>query len=109
MAFWVLSLNKKKKKIINKLQFPFGDCNSAMTLKDLYNIISKVCGIETEEITNNSDFTEDFNAEPTEMQELREIIEDTISEKFEDEDFEEVSTVDDLIRLIEEYSNEFIG
>lgn len=80
-----------------------------MNQSDVYNIISKISGIEVEEITVNSDFLEDFNCEPAEMQELREIIEDRIGEKFEDEDFDQIVTVNDLLRLIEEYGNEFIG
>jgi len=80
-----------------------------VTGQELYQIIAKVCAIEEDEISPDSDFWQDFNSEPTQMQELREIIEDNIGEKFEDSDFELIKTVNDLITLIEEYSHEFIG
>jgi len=79
-----------------------------MTAQNLYQIISKVCAIDIDNINPDSDFWQDFNSEPTQMQELREIIEDSINETFEDNDYEKVNTVNDLISLIEEYSNEFI-
>lgn len=80
-----------------------------MTAQEFYQIVSQVCGVDISEIYSESDFWEDFNCEPAQIQELREIIEDHIGEKFENSDYNSVKTVNDLITLIEEYSNEFIG
>ena len=80
-----------------------------MTAQDLYKIISKVCNVEIEDIQLDSFFLDDFNSDPTQMQELREIIEDNINEKFDNQQYETVQTVNDLITLIEENSHEFIG
>jgi len=79
-----------------------------MNTNQLYQIISNFFGAEVEEIELDSDFYEDFNAEHSTLVEFKLYIEDQIGTKIEDEDWQNFKTVEDLISLIEEYSNEFI-
>lgn len=79
-----------------------------MNINQLYQTISNFFGVDVEEIELDSDFYEDFNAEQTAFIEFKLHIEDLIGTKIEEKDWENISTVEDLINLIEEYSNEYI-
>jgi acyl carrier protein len=74
----------------------------------IYQIISNVFGVDKDEIQLESDFYDDFNSDRTELVELKLQIEDLINTQIEDDDFFEIKNVEDLLNLIEEYTDEFI-
>jgi acyl carrier protein len=79
-----------------------------MNKQDLFNLISNAIGIDIDGITLDSDFHGDFNCEEREMIELKLQLEDVLKIKIEEEDFEKVETVNDLVEIVEENSDELI-
>ena len=74
-----------------------------MNKQDLYTLISNVFGIELDEIDMESDLTEDLNADHTSLVELKLQLEDLTKANIDQEEFDEVETVEDLYTLLDQY------
>ncbi len=79
-----------------------------MEKQDIIDLIANLLGIDAAEITIDSDFYDDLNCDDKEMIELKLLLEDKIKIEFDEEEFSEIETVNDLFELIEENSDEFL-
>lgn len=74
-----------------------------MNKQDIFTLISNIFGVEVEEIDLDSDFAEDLNGGSKDMLELKLQLEDLLQTAIDQEDFEEINTVDDLLKVLENY------
>ncbi len=74
----------------------------------IIDLISHYLGVEKEEIKRSSHLYDDFNADKMSLADLYIALQEEFAVKIPPENFEAAKTVDDLIKIIEEYSNEFI-
>lgn len=79
-----------------------------MEKQDIIDLIANLLGIDAAEITIDSDFYDDLNCDDKEMIELKLLLEDKLKIEFDEEEFSEIETVNDLFELIEENSDEFL-
>jgi len=79
-----------------------------MEKQDVIELIAEILGIEPNEITVDSDFYDDLNCDDKEMIELKLQLEDKLKIEFDDTEFTDIETVNDLFALIEENSDEFL-
>ena len=76
------------------------------TIQDkVKSIVASKLGITEEEITPDKNLTNDLGADSLDVVELSMELEREFNLKFEDTDTEKIQTVDDLCKLIEEYTN----
>ena len=75
------------------------------TLQDkIKSIIASKLGIDESEITPDKNLTNDLGADSLDVVELSMELEREFNLKFEDNDTEKIQTVEDLYKLIEEYT-----
>ena len=75
------------------------------TLQDkTRSIIASKLGLNEEEITPDKNLTNDLGADSLDVVELSMELEREFNLKFEDADTEKIQTVEDLCKLIEEYT-----
>ena len=76
------------------------------TLQDkIKSIIASKLGIDESEITPDKNLTNDLGADSLDVVELSMELEREFNLKFEDTDTEKIQTVEDLYKLIEEYTS----
>ena len=76
------------------------------TIQDrIRSIVASKLGITEDEITPDKNLTNDLGADSLDVVELSMELEREFNLKFEDTDTEKIQTVDDLCKLIEEYTN----
>ena len=76
------------------------------TLQDkTRSIIASKLGLNEEEITLDKNLTNDLGADSLDVVELSMELEREFNLKFEDADTEKIQTVEDLCKLIEEYTS----
>jgi len=76
------------------------------TLQDkIKSIIASKLGIDESEITPDKNLTNDLGADSLDVVELSMELEREFNLKFEDNDTEKIQTVEDLYKLIEEYTS----
>ena len=76
------------------------------TLQDkIKSIIATKLGIDESEITPEKNLTNDLGADSLDVVELSMELEREFNLKFEDNDTEKIQTVEDLYKLIEEYTS----
>ena len=76
------------------------------TLQDkIRSIIASKLGLDEDEITPDKNLTNDLGADSLDVVELSMEIEREFNLKFEDADTEKIQTVEDLYKLIEEYTS----
>jgi acyl carrier protein len=76
------------------------------TLQDkIRSIIASKLGLDEDEITPDKNLTNDLGADSLDVVELSMEIEREFNLKFEDSDTEKIQTVEDLYKLIEEYTS----
>ena len=76
------------------------------TLQDkTRSIIASKLGLNEEEITPDKNLTNDLGADSLDVVELSMELEREFNLKFEDADTEKIQTVEDLCKLIEEYTS----
>ena len=76
------------------------------TIQDrVRSIVASKLGITEEEITPEKNLTNDLGADSLDVVELSMELEREFNLKFEDTDTEKIQTVDDLCKLIEEYTS----
>ena len=80
-----------------------------MNKQDILQLISDTVGVDIEEINLNSSFYDDLNCDPKAMVELKLQLEDLLKTSLDEDEFSEIETVEDLIGLVEENSDEFLG
>lgn len=80
-----------------------------MDKNDLLQLISNTIGVDIEEIEPNSSFYDDFNCDSKTMVELKLQLEDTLKISLPEDEFDELETVEDLVELVEEHSDEYFG
>ena len=68
-------------------------------------IISEVLGVEKDEITMESNLTDDLNADSLDALDIVTEIEEKLSVKIPDEDFTKFATVKDIVEYIESNQN----
>lgn len=73
---------------------------------EIVNIISEIFGIEPDKITIDTDFYNDLNADKVEVADLLLKVQAKLNIEIPEENFNQVNTVADLIKLIEIYSDE---
>ena len=71
----------------------------------IQDIISEVLGVEKEEITMESNLTDDLNADSLDALDIVTEIEEKLSVKIPDEDFTKFATVKDIVEYIESNQN----
>ena len=71
----------------------------------IQDIISEVLGVEKDEITMESNLTEDLNADSLDALDIVTEIEEKLSVKIPDEDFTKFATVKDIVEYIESNQN----
>lgn len=71
----------------------------------IQDIISEVLGVEKDEITMESNLTEDLNADSLDALDIVTEIEEKLSVKIPDEDFSKFATVKDIVEYIESNQN----
>ncbi len=75
------------------------------TIQDrVRSIVASKLGITEEEITPEKNLTNDLGADSLDVVELSMELEREFNLKFEDTDTEKIQTVEDLCKLIEEYT-----
>ncbi len=74
-----------------------------MNKQDIFTLISNNIGVEADNLSVDDDFADDLNCGLSDMIELKLQLEDIIKEKIEDDEFEEIKTIEDLIILLENY------
>lgn len=79
-----------------------------MEKQDITELIANILGIEASEITVDSDFYDDLNCDDKEMIELKLQLEDKLKIEFDETEFADIETVNDLFELIEQNSDEFL-
>jgi len=79
-----------------------------MEKQDIIELIANILGIETSEITIESDFYDDLNCDDKEMVELKLQLEDKLKIEFDEGEYSQIETVNDLFELIEENTDEFL-
>ena len=67
--------------------------------------ISEVLGVEKDEITMESNLTDDLNADSLDALDIVTEIEEKLSVKIPDEDFTKFATVKDIVEYIESNQN----
>ena len=72
--------------------------------RDIYIIASKL-GLDESEITPDKNLSNDLGADSLDVVELSMELEREFNLKFEDSDTEKIQTVEDLYKLIEEYTS----
>jgi len=76
------------------------------TLQDkIRSIIASKLGLDENEITPDKNLTNDLGADSLDVVELSMELEREFNLKFEDSDTEKIQTVEDLYKLIEEYTS----
>jgi acyl carrier protein len=76
------------------------------TLQDkVRSIIASKLGLDEDEITLDKNLTNDLGADSLDVVELSMELEREFNLKFEDADTEKIQTVEDLYKLIEEYTS----
>ena len=76
------------------------------TLQDkIRSIIASKLGLDEDEITPDKNLTNDLGADSLDVVELSMETEREFNLKFEDSDTEKIQTVEDLYKLIEEYTS----
>lgn len=70
-------------------------------LDKIKEILADNLGVEESEINLNSNLIEDLGADSLDIVELSMAVEDEFGVKIEDEDFEKINTVEDIIKYIE--------
>ncbi len=76
------------------------------TIQDkIKSIIASKLGIEEAEITPDKNLSNDLGADSLDVVELSMDLEREFNLKFEDTDTEKIQTVEDLYKLIEEYTS----
>ena len=76
------------------------------TIQDkVKSIIASKLGIAEDEITSDKNLTNDLGADSLDVVELSMELEREFNLKFEDTDTEKIQTVEDLYKLIEEYTS----
>ena len=71
----------------------------------IQDIISEVLGVEKDEITMESNLTDDLNADSLDALDIVTEIEEKLSVKIPDEDFTKFDTVKDIVEYIESNQN----
>ena len=71
----------------------------------IQDIISQVLGVEKDEITMESNLTDDLNADSLDALDIVTEIEEKLSVKIPDEDFTKFATVKDIVEYIESNQN----
>ena len=71
----------------------------------IQDIISEVLGVEKDEITMESNLTDDLNADSLDALDIVTEIEEKLSVKIPDEDFTKFTTVKDIVEYIESNQN----
>jgi len=71
----------------------------------IQDIISEVLGVEKNEITMESNLTDDLNADSLDALDIVTEIEEKLSVKIPDEDFTKFATVKDIVEYIESNQN----
>ena len=71
----------------------------------MQDIISEVLGVEKNEITMESNLTDDLNADSLDALDIVTEIEEKLSVKIPDEDFTKFATVKDIVEYIESNQN----
>ena len=71
----------------------------------IQDIISEVLGVEKDEITMESNLTDDLNADSLDALDIVTEIEEKLSVKIPDEDFTKLATVKDIVEYIESNQN----
>ncbi|EJP21819.1 acyl carrier protein [Peptostreptococcaceae bacterium AS15] len=71
----------------------------------IQDIISEVLGVEKDEITMESNLTDDLNADSLDALDIVTEIEEKLSVKIPDEDFTKFATVKDIVEYIESNQN----
>ena len=71
----------------------------------IQDIISEVLGVEKDEITMESNLTDDLNADSLDALDIVIEIEEKLSVKIPDEDFTKFATVKDIVEYIESNQN----
>ncbi|PIP52850.1 acyl carrier protein [Candidatus Beckwithbacteria bacterium CG23_combo_of_CG06-09_8_20_14_all_34_8] len=79
-----------------------------MEKQDIIELIANILGIETSEITIESDFYDDLNCDDKELVELKLQLEDKLKIEFDEGEYSQIETVNDLFELIEENTDEFL-
>ena len=76
------------------------------TIQDrIRSIVASKLGISEDEITPDKNLTNDLGADSLDVVELSMELEREFNLKFEDTDTEKIQTVEDLYKLIEEYTS----
>jgi acyl carrier protein len=76
------------------------------TIQDrIRSIVASKLGITEDEITPDKNLTNDLGADSLDVVELSMELEREFNLKFEDTDTEKIQTVEDLYKLIEEYTS----
>lgn len=70
--------------------------------EQLRDVIVENLGVSEEEVTLESNLTDDLGADSLDAVELSMAIEDEFDVEIEDEEFQELKTVGDILRAIEE-------
>ena len=79
------------------------------TIQDrIRSIVASKLGITEDEITPDKNLTNDLGADSLDVVELSMELEREFNLKFEDTDTEKIQTVEDLYKLIEEYTSKLI-
>ena len=71
----------------------------------IQDIISEVLGVEKDEITMESNLTDDLNADSLDALDIVTEIEEKLSVKIPDEDFTKFATIKDIVEYIESNQN----
>ena len=71
----------------------------------IQDIISEVLGVEKNEITMESNLTDDLNADSLDALDIVTEIEEKLSVKIPDEDFTKFATVKDIVEYIDSNQN----
>ena len=71
----------------------------------IQDIISEVLGVEKDEITMESNLTDDLNADSLDALDIVTEIEEKLSVKIPDENFTKFTTVKDIVEYIESNQN----
>ncbi|EFM39252.1 acyl carrier protein [[Eubacterium] yurii subsp. margaretiae ATCC 43715] len=71
----------------------------------IQDIISEVLGVEKDEITMESNLTDDLNADSLDALDIVTEIEEKLAVKIPDEDFTKFATVKDIVEYIESNQN----
>ena len=74
----------------------------------IYQIISDVLGVERQQITPEADFFQDFNSDKVSIADLFLSIESSLAIKLPKKELQNIKTVGDLLKLVENNNDEFI-